>query len=179
MCPSVDMNEIRYAFIVYMLRRRPEVLHSVGDNALISGLGRGLWSTCLCYTASAMVRNETECKMTTSNGDNFVCVTTASVPENNVIKTELQAQYEHSRKRLRVSTFISKKLIDIFSFYITLLNPEIAQVVVMIIQGKQWPVNPTYSILWLLVFWSHKGYKFLVILTIISWCVWLHIHVRN
>ena len=41
-----------------------------------------------------MARDETECKMTTSNGDNFVCVTTASVPENNVIKTELQAQYE-------------------------------------------------------------------------------------
>ena len=25
----------------YMFRRRPEVLHSVGDNALISGFGKG------------------------------------------------------------------------------------------------------------------------------------------
>ena len=35
------LNETRHAFIVYMFRRRPEVLHSVGDNALISGFGKG------------------------------------------------------------------------------------------------------------------------------------------
>ena len=35
------LNETWHAFIVYMLRRRPEVLHSVGNNALISGLGKG------------------------------------------------------------------------------------------------------------------------------------------
>ena len=35
------LNENWHAFIVYMFRQRPEVLHSVGDNALISGLGKG------------------------------------------------------------------------------------------------------------------------------------------
>ena len=35
------LNETCHAFIVYMFRRRPEVLDSVEDNALIS-LGSGL-----------------------------------------------------------------------------------------------------------------------------------------
>ena len=35
------LNETWHAFIVYMFRWRPEVLHSVGDNALISGFGKG------------------------------------------------------------------------------------------------------------------------------------------
>ena len=35
------LNETWHAFIVYMFRRRPEVLHSVGDNALVSGFGKG------------------------------------------------------------------------------------------------------------------------------------------
>ena len=35
------LDETWHAFIVYMFRWRPEVLHSVGDNALISGFGKG------------------------------------------------------------------------------------------------------------------------------------------
>ena len=35
------LNETWHAFIVYMFQRRPDVLHSVGDNALISGFGKG------------------------------------------------------------------------------------------------------------------------------------------
>ena len=43
------LNETWHAFIVYMFRRRPEVLHSVGDNALISGFGKGpLTQYCGC-----------------------------------------------------------------------------------------------------------------------------------
>ena len=34
------LKEPWHAFIVYMFRWRPEVLHSVGDNALISGFGK-------------------------------------------------------------------------------------------------------------------------------------------
>ena len=35
------LNETWHAFVVYMFRQRPEVLHLVGDNALISGFGKG------------------------------------------------------------------------------------------------------------------------------------------
>ena len=35
------LNETWYAFIVYMFWQRPEVLRSVGDNALISVFGKG------------------------------------------------------------------------------------------------------------------------------------------
>ena len=35
------LKETWHAFIVYMFRRQPEVLHSVVDNALISGFGKG------------------------------------------------------------------------------------------------------------------------------------------
>ena len=35
------LNETWHAFVVYMFRRRPELLHSVGDDALISGFGKG------------------------------------------------------------------------------------------------------------------------------------------
>ena len=35
------LNETWHAFIVYMFRRRPEVLHSAGDNAVVSGFGKG------------------------------------------------------------------------------------------------------------------------------------------
>ena len=40
------LKETRHAFIVYMFRRRPEVLHSVGDNALISRFGKGPITSC-------------------------------------------------------------------------------------------------------------------------------------
>ena len=35
------LNETQHAFIVYMFRQQPEVLHSMDDNALISGFGKG------------------------------------------------------------------------------------------------------------------------------------------
>ena len=46
------LNKTWHAFIVYMFRRWPEVLHSVGDNALISWFGKGPMSQGLdglCY----------------------------------------------------------------------------------------------------------------------------------
>ena len=46
------LNETWYAFIVYMFPRRLEVLHLVGDNALISGFGKSCYVTGLAQHLS-------------------------------------------------------------------------------------------------------------------------------